>query len=463
MLNDINGTLLRHLATGAGAASLLRGKRPKIVDLTRRFFETRTDIRRLSSAQEVAQEILLINDLTEFVQIRDIVAKQELRRQIQYVKQQDHTAHTVYLFFLGLWFYDSMPQMATAVSIKCPHLNARQRDEYFLLQWTYASILHDVGYAFHTLNSETQEDRELIDGIYTWEWVKREGGELSETAEDALKKAFEEWNTTYGQRMPLGTATYDADRCADLLERLSHAPWLSDLDGSFKEKDLFAVLDYDRTSLRDYAIEVAHDGYGGGGRGVDHAVASGLLLFQYTTYWYWLMDHVRRHHSREVYDEVSHGYDYAVANIVSDFLPACRAVAFHNIQANTKVGTTIIPTLTLQNEPVTFLAILCDELQRWDRYPAGATYLDTFRFYSALESGDIYLMCNGTRDNPTAAFVVRTRAGVETDMKLAKDIAATIATRLPGYSRQLPLNVLALEYTSEEVVANFQFKFLGWS
>ena len=36
--------------------------------------------------------------------VRDIVAQQELRRLIQYGKQQDHTAHTVYLYLVGIWF-----------------------------------------------------------------------------------------------------------------------------------------------------------------------------------------------------------------------------------------------------------------------------------------------------------------------------------------------------------------------
>ena len=77
---DINATLLTHLATGTGAASILRAVRPKVVALAQSFFEARTDISRLQTAQNVAEEILLKNDLRDLIEIRDIVAKQELRR-----------------------------------------------------------------------------------------------------------------------------------------------------------------------------------------------------------------------------------------------------------------------------------------------------------------------------------------------------------------------------------------------
>src|ERR1044072_1574626 len=119
MNTDINSTLLVHLATGAGAASLLRHDRPELVSLTRSFFAARTDIRRLESAQQVAQAILARNDLHDLVEIRDIVARQELRRHIKYGKQQDHTAHTVYLYFLGIWLYDHLPQLADAIAKEC--------------------------------------------------------------------------------------------------------------------------------------------------------------------------------------------------------------------------------------------------------------------------------------------------------------------------------------------------------
>jgi hypothetical protein len=221
MFSGINSTLLHHLATGAGAASLLRSRKRNLVDLVKKFFESRTDIRRLTTAQDVANEILSINDLTDMMAIRDIVAKQELRRQINYIKQQDHTAHTVYLYFLGLWFYDNLPQLSSAIGERSKIQDPLGRDSYFLLQWTYASLLHDVGYAFYNLDADTNEDRELIDSLYSQDWVLSQAPKsASANSKLALLSAHSAWSEKYGKNMRPGTATYTDGSYGEVLERL---------------------------------------------------------------------------------------------------------------------------------------------------------------------------------------------------------------------------------------------------
>lgn len=71
-----------------------------------------------------------------------------------------------------------------------------------------------------------------------------------------------------------------------MLGRLASAPWLGDLHSDWKEKDIFDILDLGANdTLRAYAAHVAREGYKDGkGHCVDHAVGSGLLLFQYVSY-----------------------------------------------------------------------------------------------------------------------------------------------------------------------------------
>lgn len=442
MNTDINGTLLRHQATGAGAASMLRQKRPLIVGKAQAFFDARTDIGRLHAAQVVAEEILLKNDLNDMVEIRDIVARQELNRQIKYGKQQDHTAHTVYLYFLGLWLYDNLPQIANAFGAILGSTTAASRDRDFLLHWLYASLLHDIGYAFHNLADETKEDRRLLDRVFSFAWVSHQYTQLSGSAKAALRRAVDAWDKTYGQHMPAPTASYGQDSYDEVLKRLSHGPWLGDLAPCFKGKDVFEVLDSDGKGLRKYAEEVAQTGYGGDGRCVDHAVASGLFLFQYTTFWYWLMRHIE-HTSNEVYKQLAGTFNYSPQNLTKHFVPACRAVAFHNIQQNTKAGKAIIPGLGLDAEPITFLAILCDELQVWDRSPAGWMHLTAYRIFAeeALESSDIELLCNGTREDPKAVFVMRAKGRAANPKQYVKAFRKKLAKRLPEYSRVLEFEI----------------------
>ena len=429
---DINTTLLNHLASGAGAASFLRMKCPNVVRLAQAFFEARTDIGRLKMAQDVAEEILLKNDLRDLIEIRDIVAKQELRRQIRYGKQQDYTAHTVYLYFLGLWLYDNLPQIAVAVGTKSGIADDNERDKYFLLQWTYAS-LHDIGYAFHNLEPDTQKDRNLIDSVFTWEWVKKQYASISASAESTLRKAHEVWNSKYALSMPPGTASYAAGSNVEVLNRLASAPWLKDLLPRFEGIDLFDALD-ETSRLKEYALEVAQKGYGGKGPCVDHTVASGLFLLQYTSFWYWLMSHIQATSSVKTYMQISEGFNYAAENLITDFIPACRAVAFHNVQPKTKASGKIIPMLTLRAEPITFLAILADELQRWDRSPAGWMHLNEYRVFSesALESKDVEIFAMGPRNQPTAVFAMNVKGRASRDE--LNTFRQTLRDRLPDYS-----------------------------
>src|SRR2546423_15515860 len=105
---DVNETLLRHLATGGGAAYALRDNtNVTLTQLVAELFDARSDIRRLDKAQKVARTVLHVNDFADIMELRDIVAQQELRRLIDYAKQKDHTVHTVYLYLLGIWFFDN--------------------------------------------------------------------------------------------------------------------------------------------------------------------------------------------------------------------------------------------------------------------------------------------------------------------------------------------------------------------
>lgn len=426
MVSNINQTLLTHLATGGGAAFklratfLLRGLQnmlPATLAATLAFFQTRTDIRRLNAAQEVATAILSLYDQTELISIRDIVAKQELRRQIHYARQKDHTAHTVYLYLLGLWLYDNIPAITTALRTKYTEEKDKNEqdngpDFWFLHLWSFASLLHDVGYVFQNLDADTLEDRKQIDSIYSLEWVRRQYSSqpLSADAERTLDRVFAVWEKRYSKKMGDNTATMRSNDLTKLLLRLAQAPWLGDLDSDLSGKDIFEVLDAANLGLRNYAIEVATDGYGGKGSCVDHAIASGLLLFQYSSFWYWLIENVRESASDVVYKELTSGLRHPRSFVTHELASACRAVAFHNIRPEVKAARSIIPSLTLAKEPLTFLSVLADELQCWDRFPAGSADLEDYRALArtGLESTDVSISvsCWTERADAKGVFTV---------------------------------------------------------
>ena len=205
MTTDINGTLFHHLSTGSGAAYVLRRRRPELLKCVERLFQARSDIHRLHAAQDVAALVLEQHDFDDLLPLRSIVAVQELRRQITYAKQKDHTAHTVYLYLLGIWLFHHLPQLREAFRRKHKIANevvnigdgqyvlVDRVDHEFLFQWTYASLLHDVGYAFYDLSKDTIDDRREIDNLYAWKFVRRFCRAMPSKAQSAIESAHNAW------------------------------------------------------------------------------------------------------------------------------------------------------------------------------------------------------------------------------------------------------------------------------
>ncbi len=131
------------------------------------------------------------------------------------------------------------------------------------------------------------------------------------------------------------------DVAEEVLDRLASAPWLVDLDSGWKRKDVFDVLSLGNNELRNYAMHVASRGYAAKeGKGyVDHAVASGLLLFQYVSYWYWLLNKLR---GGSAFEDVSGGHDYDLSKIQLWVVDACVAVAYHNAVPSLQSGKVIL-------------------------------------------------------------------------------------------------------------------------
>lgn len=198
----------------------------------------------------------------------------------------------------------------------------------------------------------------------------------------------------------------------------------------------FCTLAGSRT-WKPYAIEVAYHGYGGNSVGcVDHAVASGLLLFQYVSYWYWLIDQLRQQPDKAAYNDAIGTFQYDLVDLYIKIVDACSAVAYHNVLPHITGSGNIRARATLQAEPILHLAILCDELQRWDRYAAGDELTSDYEktAMTSLEGGDIELICAGT-DEKTAIFRV-------TDNEVVGKLNETLNNRLEGYENIVKIEAL---------------------
>lgn len=450
---DVNATLLRHIGTGGGAAYVLREQvhkyDDKFLDHLADFFSARSDMGRLKKAQNVARPILSTHDFGDIMLLRDKVADQEQRRLISYPNQRDHTAHTLYLYLLGIWFFDNVTDIQNAI------LGAQKRkiaDEeackWFLFQWMFASLLHDIGYAFFSLSEKTEDERKEIDTIYQWDWLKDLYGEKQLSGRkihdlSILHQVYEEWHENYYDKF---TNTQKTTNNPEKLitNSLGLAPWVKDVVADWNQHaDVFDILKLGGTSIKPYAMEVAQNGYGGKlSEGcVDHAVASGLLLFQYVSYWYWLVKKLRdlgtpaENTLNAIL--VNNEFQYHTEELQNGVVNACCAVAFHNVKAGIQGSQKILNLITLESFPILYLSILCDELQRWDRFPAGDANLNVNKEDpKSIEAEEIQLTCQGT-NRKKASFEVASAA-------IREDIIKTLNERqLRGYADVVEIKLLS--------------------
>lgn len=334
----------------------------------RAFLSATTDSVRLVAASKASRALLARHDLAELEDLRATVQLTELMRRIPYGRQTDHSAHTLYLYLIGvaLFLHNDTLRSAFATWLKCPDKSA-DLVVRFLLQWSFASILHDVGYIFQG----TSIDRRAVDRLYRSSSINRV---LGPKTSNELKQRVAA-TITDSQWQPRFEGIENPE---DILDNLRHVPWFQK-----PYKDVFEIFAVEEqasgnltaNALEEYAYAVAASGYDARSDGtLDHAVAGGLFLFNYSSYWHWIATAMRYEGPFKV---------FKVGYPESDIIAACFAAAAHNvILAHSRSVEDL--KLRLKDHPLLYLGVLCDELQKWDRFPAGQQFLadlDLFRQY----------------------------------------------------------------------------------
>jgi len=87
--------------------------------------------------------------------------------------------------------------------------------------------------------------------------------------------------------------------------------------------------------------------------------------------------------------------------------------------------------------------MLCDELQIWDRPPAGLAHLSNYREFakSALDGDDIEIICDGPCSRAKAVMTVRTNSQVRVTVE--EHLNKTLESRLPGWGELIEIRVIA--------------------
>ncbi|MFF2090804.1 hypothetical protein [Paenibacillus sp. NPDC058174] len=360
--SNIHNLLLQHFESGGGAAGYLRGRIPGFSTLLSGFFACRSDIDRIQKAEYLSERILSLTDFADMIPLRSEVATLEIKRMISYKKQTDHTAHTLYLYLLGVWVYDNVTEIRTALDVS---INSSKPVKLFLFQWTFASLLHDVGYLFYDFDSGANAGSwKIFDDMLSIKYLSSYTEELSDNGKSELNQAWNNFITTYDLKEHASNLT-----SSQLIASLDHIPWLSDLlpghQTGLLAMELGEVLG---PGLQSFAYDMANSGYDGTPV-VDHGIASGLMLLKYTSIWYWLSKHSEINYP-QLNAELNASFHYYPSILNKHVISACKAVAYHNLPN---------VTYSLEQDPLLYLAVLCDELQIWDRFMSGEGHIDNWR------------------------------------------------------------------------------------
>lgn len=390
---NINEQILFHFKEGEGAAGYLREKISGLAEMLATFFHARSDIKRIIESEKVAEAILATMEYKEILSLRREVASLEIKRIIAYGKQNDHTAHTVYLFLLGVWMYDNVEEIREAINNK---IKSNQKEKMFVFQWVFSSLLHDIGYLYyetidvkndtwHLFSEKEKEElpayqvygtyydklfRDAFENQFTdFSWAT--DAEENVQSKKALREIWQDFETKYA------IETRKARSPEDVLNKLSDMPWLNDLLPG-KQNGLAILENTNITkNLINFAYQIATEGYKKGSNDprTDHAIASGLMLLQYTSIWYWLAAEVEKRKSDDtqyasLFEKIFKAFKYPLGVFQNHVIPACQVAIYHNISDK--------ESITLEKEPLLYLAILCDELQVWDRFVSGSEHLNAW-------------------------------------------------------------------------------------
>ena len=364
MNDNINRILLNHLRSGGGAAGYMRKRIAGIVERAGSFFSARSDIQRIQKAEELAELILYPTGFSTLIRLRSEVATLEINRILSYEKQKDHTAHTVYLFLLGIWMYDTVPDLKKKIDKK---INSINPEKMFLFQLIFASLLHDIGYLIHNYETgKSKQNYAKYDEMFDIYIHLKNIIESGEGKKNDLEKILDDFFNEYG--VPKHTQYSDS---MYLMNELNNIPWLGYI--SEKNADGFGILysEWDEEKvLKDFAVKAIKEGYSENNcRDIDHAVAGGLMLLKYTSMWYWLNKKVLET-DEQIHKKLYRYYRHPEKVFIKHVVPACRAVAYHNIPD---------VQFDFEKEPLIYLGILCDELQIWDRFWSGAGYISQWK------------------------------------------------------------------------------------
>ena len=276
-----------------------------------------------------------------------------------YERYRDHTAHPLYVCFLGLHIYDKNSIVKNSFSnfIKSNFsvTDPQKAEDLFIHLWLLSSLYHDIGYLLENDKVSNEQSNNLKDFIDSINKLLK--NPLASTPyfeniiqEESENKGIKELKIKPKMITNIENILRDKKiRCFELLKDAS------------TESHLAASKD---NGIKEYYSETR-----------DHGICSAILLiyiwYSYKSYINIVCSHndVLEYFPNDVIniDKKLQSFDNKIIDI------AAQAISLHNIDKDKKLRATNnkltihLFEIALKQMPLAFLLRLCDELQDWDR------------------------------------------------------------------------------------------------
>ena len=373
----------------------------------KKFLFSTNDETRLYHASKYSNQILLTIDSDEMDFLRVGVLRKEVSGEVSYDKQRDHSAHTLYNYLFGCYLFENSQFIENAFS----DYNVDIDFNRFVNLWPFASILHDIGYLFEgsieplstkIQNAQVRNGCDVVNDFFEHNfWIRCE---INSTKDRSRLLEIAQLELPLIKNTSLSSVA-DSLRYIGKLNSLKSILYSKGIDLELPSDafelwtQYFKFYELDNMvtriqNLEDYFESLMNIGMTKSGlRMLDHGVCSGLLLLKYNTFYYSL------HHALKLaYPNLSTNDKKLCDNFFNrqsittskksrvertnlDYIiyPAegwwehwvrlTAAAAIHNYQqmiGNLPENNQI--KLTINEEPFSYLGILVDILQEWDRF-----------------------------------------------------------------------------------------------
>jgi hypothetical protein len=388
-------------------------------DVLQSFLAATLDEVRLRKAEEYAEKVLRITDSDDTIYFRQALLRREISGEMDFLRQRDHAAHTVNNYILGWFILEKVPAMKAEM---LRHINIRFADpkrpidkdvalKRFFCMWPFVSLLHDIGYLFEgTLSSmsmDVQNQRvknaaAVVHDFFNYRfWLDLNADSVTAKAavQELTKVRIPDFRVdslaAVGELLcAVGNCENIRIACNDRIGVL-HLPQVDILKiaGAFSS-DAFDLwyFHYASYGMKAAANQIKNLKYifkemiwkgmpDNGLRVLDHGVCSGLLGLLYSTFAYQIYCGLAFSKPSKLYDKSvskalkerakSAGVEYDAHWWWAGLLWATAAAAQHNIAQVGQDWAHIQVTskqLTITDDPLTYLGVLTDILQEWDRY-----------------------------------------------------------------------------------------------